>query len=278
MQNLSNKPNLQMDMQEWLEYTDMFSLKYSKNDVLNLEEINSKIGFKNKVEYIPEDVKLCSKLWRIWLDNNLLVELPPEIGELSNLEQLKLGYNEIRVLPKELGFLKQLKWLHLNNNNIQELPDEICSLTNLEQLDLRNNNVVFTDQQIQWLKLLNNNECEIYLDDELFYELHDRFDNIDTSTYEEINTYQNPNTPSDNLDEYNETINLYYDLLEANVDDNFKTIKENYKRLSKEYHSDILQSKSLPQDILLFAEERMKYLNIAIEAIEKHLNEKYKNS
>lgn len=277
MKNLSNKHNLQMDMQEWLEYNDMYSLKYSKNDVLNLEEINSEIGFKNQVDYIPKDIKSCSQLWRIWLENNLLVELPPEIGTLSNLEQLKLGYNEIRVLPKELGLLKQLKWLHLNNNNIQELPDEICSLGKLEQLNLRNNNVIFTDRQIRWLKLLNDNECKIYLDDELFYEMHDRFENIGTSSYEENNAYQNSNAQSNNLDIYNGPINFYYDLLESNVHDDFKTIKKNYKRLSREYHSDILQSKNLPQDILLFAEERMKYLNIAIETIEKHLNEKNKN-
>ncbi|MFA7047609.1 MAG: hypothetical protein WC170_07995 [Bacteroidales bacterium] len=108
--------------------------------------------------------------------------------------------------------------------------------------------------------------------------MHDRFDSIGTSSYEEKNAYQNPNNQSNNLDIYNEPINFYYDLLESNVHDDFKTIKENYKHLSKEYHSDILKSKNLLQGILLFAEERMKSLNLAIETIEKHLNEKNKNS
>ncbi len=42
------------------------------------------------------------------------------------------------------------------------------------------------------------------------------------------------------------------------------TIKNNYRKLVKQYHYDSMASRDLPQDILEFAEEKAKVINSAL--------------
>ena len=75
------------------------------------------------------------------LINNLLGEIPPELGSLAKLERLNLCGNEIgEEIPPELGDLANLKYLDLAYNNLSgQIPPELGSLVNLEYLDLQNN-------------------------------------------------------------------------------------------------------------------------------------------
>ena len=59
-----------------------------------------------------------SNLTWLWLNNNNLTSIPPELGQLSNLEGLSLYNNNLTSLPPELGHLSNLKWLYLYNNNL----------------------------------------------------------------------------------------------------------------------------------------------------------------
>lgn len=73
--------------------------------------------------------------------------------------------------------------------------------------------------------------------------------------------YNNQNaSSSDNLDKY-------YEVLESNKNDSFDVIKNNYRRLIKEYHYDSIASKNLPPDMIKFAEEKTKSLNEAYSII-----------
>ena len=77
------------------------------------------------------------------ITNNLLGEIPPELGSLAKLERLNLCGNEIgEEIPPELGNLVHLKHLNLAYNNLSgQIPPELGRLANLEYLDVQNNQI-----------------------------------------------------------------------------------------------------------------------------------------
>ena len=73
--------------------------------------------------------------------NQLIGEIPPELGNLTNLTQLHLEVNELSgSIPPELGNLTNLTQLHLEVNELSgSIPPELGNLTNLTSLDLDGN-------------------------------------------------------------------------------------------------------------------------------------------
>ena len=78
-------------------------------------------------------------LKKLYLNNNKLSLLPPEIGLLRNLVHLDVSGNDLRELPAELGMLVNLKELWAFNNHLQDLPPEMGSLFQIEMLGLDGN-------------------------------------------------------------------------------------------------------------------------------------------
>ena len=64
-------------------------------------------------------------------------------------------------------------------------------------------------------------------------------------------------------------VNKNYKLLEVTPKHTNQEIKKSYRRLVQGYHSDILASKNLPQDMIDFADEKLKKINRAYETIKK---------
>lgn len=60
-----------------------------------------------------------------------------------------------------------------------------------------------------------------------------------------------------------------YQVLEITANDSNQTIKQNYRKMVRNYHTDILSSKDLPKDMIAFAEEKLKKINRAYETL-KH--------
>jgi Leucine-rich repeat (LRR) protein len=71
--------------------------------------------------------------------DNVLIKLPPEIGQLSTLTLLDASFNELTRLPPEIGQLSNLLTLRVGWNHLEILPDEIGQLSKLENLDLGEN-------------------------------------------------------------------------------------------------------------------------------------------
>jgi hypothetical protein len=67
----------------------------------------------------------------------------------------------------------------------------------------------------------------------------------------------------------NTNLSEYYQILESDPNDDFITIKNNYRRLMKEYHYDTISSKDLPVEMLQFAENKTKKLNEAYAKIKE---------
>jgi Leucine-rich repeat (LRR) protein len=63
----------------------------------------------------------------LYLINNDLRELPPEIGQLSNLRSLSLEDNGLRELPLEIGQLTRLQIIDVSGNPLVSPPPEIVT-------------------------------------------------------------------------------------------------------------------------------------------------------
>lgn len=78
-------------------------------------------------------------LTALYLNDNNLMRLPPDVGLLVNLRTLDVSSNKLRSLPAELGELIQIRDLSLNNNLLRVLPYELGKLFHLHLLGLHGN-------------------------------------------------------------------------------------------------------------------------------------------
>ena len=80
------------------------------------------------------------------------------LDELSNLKGLWLDNNNLTSLPPELGQLSNLKGLWLNNNKLTSVPPELGQLSNLERLDLDKNNIFVNKKHVQLIEMLKKHK------------------------------------------------------------------------------------------------------------------------
>lgn len=103
----------------------------------------SLIGFKDcgLTAFSPEICLLHKDrgkpLTRLILEKNRLSYLPEEIKDLAELEVLELNDNSFRLFPKSILQLKQLRSLNLSNNPLTSIPHEIFQLQELQELNLK---------------------------------------------------------------------------------------------------------------------------------------------
>ena len=70
-------------------------------------------------------------LTSLFLNDNQLKVLPPDVCRLTNLNCLDVSSNQLRSLPMELGDLIELKELILKYNQLTSLPFELGKLFQL---------------------------------------------------------------------------------------------------------------------------------------------------
>ncbi|XP_014664831.1 PREDICTED: E3 ubiquitin-protein ligase LRSAM1-like isoform X2 [Priapulus caudatus] len=73
------------------------------------------------------------------IHNNLLEQLPDEIGNMNALQVLNLQNNRLKYLPETIGKLQVLQTLNVKGNKLQSLPAALHQLQSLRTLDISNN-------------------------------------------------------------------------------------------------------------------------------------------
>ncbi|GFR46878.1 hypothetical protein Agub_g8519 [Astrephomene gubernaculifera] len=102
----------------------------------------------------PEACANLSSLKVLVLDDNLLSELPAEVGRLGRLERLSLRNNRLRSLPDSLGALGALQSLAVSANQLASLPEQLGECGRLEELDAQGNELESIPASLERLKRL----------------------------------------------------------------------------------------------------------------------------
>ncbi|KAG8137870.1 hypothetical protein E2320_003813 [Naja naja] len=107
-----------------------------------------------QVRRFPVCVCSFSELVKLYLSNNSLSHLPPELEQLQNLQILALDFNNFHTLPQVVCTLKQLCILYLGNNKLGDLPAEMYQLQNLKTLWIESNRLYHLPNVVCELKHL----------------------------------------------------------------------------------------------------------------------------
>ncbi len=145
---------------------DKEELPRDKQSLLQLKSLTLAFSFFNINQ------KNTEKKLDLDLDNKPLTkERMAEIVEMLVEEGYSaiVDSNENAVLPKELGMLTYLEEFCISMNPIERLPDEITNLKSLKKLCLCHNvNLVLTQEQKEWVIMLELNGADVSYDKDLF--------------------------------------------------------------------------------------------------------------
>ncbi|WMV58100.1 hypothetical protein MTR67_051485 [Solanum verrucosum] len=117
----------------------------------------------NLIENLPVNLGLLKSLKVATLDGNQIRALPDELGQLVKLERLSVSSNLLMSLPETIGRLQNLVLLDISNNKLKFFPESIGSCFSLEELQANDNSIeelpasVCNLIQLKSLCLNNNN-------------------------------------------------------------------------------------------------------------------------
>uniref|UniRef100_A0A8D2ISS9 Disease resistance R13L4/SHOC-2-like LRR domain-containing protein n=2 Tax=Varanus komodoensis TaxID=61221 RepID=A0A8D2ISS9_VARKO len=108
----------------------------------------------NKLNHLPPELEQLQSLQILALDFNFFQTLPPVVCTLKQLCILYLGNNKLGDLPAELRQLQNLKTLWIESNCLYHLPSVVCELKHLKTLHVGSNALRALPGQLQYLKEL----------------------------------------------------------------------------------------------------------------------------
>ncbi|CAN0357229.1 unnamed protein product, partial [Ectocarpus sp. 8 AP-2014] len=94
-----------------------------------------------KLRQLDDDVAELRCLKELYLETNLILNLPETFTRLRMLEILDAKKNRLQDCPEAIGSLSLLKRLELDGNRLEVLPPSLSQLTQLEVLTLSSNHV-----------------------------------------------------------------------------------------------------------------------------------------
>lgn len=120
--------------------SELLSLNYLKQIKLNNNQLDS-----GELTLLFE---LLPQLIEIELKNNLITQLPHNIGNLQHVRTLLLSNNQLAMLPQEVSRLVQLEVLDLSGNNLIALPSGFEQLKRLKLLKLSDNPMTVLPEEL----------------------------------------------------------------------------------------------------------------------------------
>ena len=185
--------------------------------------------------------------------SDLLTTLSNQRSDIPNIREI---YKQI--INKEKNTLSNIDTLciELNAFNVEEKYkiDLIRMMVELAYIDSD-----YSEKEENVIVRIAHN---LYIDFSIYKNIKNEFESQRYSNNNKNNNYK-----------YNgRRISLLeaYEILESKESDSNKTIKDNYHRLVKQYHYDSIVSKNLPKDMIEFAEEKLKMINVAYDVIKKY--------
>ncbi|KAI2663576.1 Leucine-rich repeat-containing protein 40 [Labeo rohita] len=159
----------------WWEQTDLTKLLLSSNKLQNLSEdvklLSALVVLDNLIAQIPQDLGQLVNLDDLDLSNNHLMDIPESLSNLQNLVKLNLSCNKLKSLPPAISVMKNLRMLDCSRNQMESIPPVLAQMESLEQLYLRHNKLRFVPELpcCKTLKELHcgNNQIEILEADHL---------------------------------------------------------------------------------------------------------------
>lgn len=82
----------------------------------------------NNIGELPHSICACVKLQLLYLHNNQLNSLPPDLGHLTALRKLFVSYNNLKEVPQSIGLCSKLEKVRVSFNQIRFLPDDFIML------------------------------------------------------------------------------------------------------------------------------------------------------
>ncbi|XP_053742781.1 leucine-rich repeat-containing protein 10 [Synchiropus splendidus] len=110
----------------------------------------------NNLSSLPPELQDLRNLQLLALDFNCFEELPAAVCKLPNLIILYLGNNRLHRLPEELRKLKELNTLWLETNYFSVFPKVVCDLPNLKTLHLGYNQIRSVPSELSRLEELRS--------------------------------------------------------------------------------------------------------------------------
>jgi len=94
------------------------------------------LSFNNLVGNLPAELGDLTGLTSLNMRNDTIGSLPVEIGNLTTLTYFMFNYNEISEIPSSIGNLTALQELSIGQNELSVVPDDVFSLTQLSTLNI----------------------------------------------------------------------------------------------------------------------------------------------
>ena len=99
-----------------------------RQSTFQFQEVPGAVLSAFRIQGKPRQNILAEGLRELWLTNNQLSVVKPELRQLKALEVLCLSGNKLTKVPAFLGGMKRLRRLMLSRNSIQSIPDELQNL------------------------------------------------------------------------------------------------------------------------------------------------------
>jgi CCR4-NOT transcription complex subunit 6 len=106
---------------------------------INKKNVWTGLELRGPIKNLSPVLWTFTHLTTLYLNDNNLQRIPPDIVNLCNLSHLDLSGNKLRSLPVELGDMTHLRELLLNNNSLRILPCELGRLFLLQTLGITGN-------------------------------------------------------------------------------------------------------------------------------------------
>ncbi|OQS01429.1 hypothetical protein ACHHYP_01046 [Achlya hypogyna] len=108
----------------------------------------------NALSLVSPEIALFEQLTVLGLGGNALTSLPPEIGALAHLHTLHAERNQLTALPEALARCSRLAHVTLDSNRFHVFPAVLTKCTRLEHLSLSDNELLEVPPQIRRLTRL----------------------------------------------------------------------------------------------------------------------------